>query len=128
MAYFSIGIGGIIGSLLRYFVSLWSGNLLGNSFPFGTLIANIAGAFLLGIFTRKVAESNRANPNYVLAIGTGAIGSFTTLSTLSTETVLLIEKSEWLLAFIYIILSLIGGLGAAWIGYRQRGLKGMGVK
>ncbi|MBU8878343.1 fluoride efflux transporter CrcB [Bacillus sp. FJAT-29790] len=120
MTYVFIGVGGIVGSLLRYFTSVLSVQLWGNQFPFGTLFVNILGAFLLGIFTCRVSQKGNLSPNLVLAIGTGAIGSFTTLSTLSIETVSLIESGAFFSAFLYLLLSMAGGISAAFIGYRWK--------
>ena len=86
-------------------------------FPFGTLVANLTGAFLIGIFTRTFTENEKVNRTLVLSIGTGAIGSYTTMSTLSTETIRLIDHGELILAVLYIVISLIGGLAASWFGY-----------
>lgn len=124
MKYVYIGLGGMAGSLLRYLISIVSIHLFAaepmHSFPFGTLITNISGAFFLGFLTKKASQSRNLNPNFILAIGTGAIGSFTTLSTFSIETVLLIEENAYLCAFLYIITSAIGGSLAAYLGYRRK--------
>lgn len=120
MTYVFVGIGGIIGSLLRFFMSTISVTLWGEGFPIGTLITNILGAFLLGLFTKKISLSERVNQKLKLAISTGAIGSFTTLSTLSTDTILLLDRGSYLYAFFYVILSLIGGLAAVYIGLRKK--------
>ncbi|GAA2707499.1 fluoride efflux transporter CrcB [Cytobacillus oceanisediminis] len=119
-----IGIGGMAGSLLRYIISAQSTQAWGSSFPFGTLIANLAGAFTLGLFTSLVIRQNRLTNEWRLAIGTGAIGSFTTLSTLSSETVMLIDEHAYLNALLYITISLVGGLAAAFAGYHA----GLGKK
>lgn len=118
MTYFFIGIGGIVGSLLRYLISnLNELYFMQDGFPFGTLAANLTGAFLIGIFTRTFTENEKVNRTLILSIGTGAIGSYTTMSTLSTETIRLIEHGEIILAVLYIVISLIGGLAASWFGY-----------
>ena len=127
MNYLSIGIGGVFGSLLRYFFSLSSTYFGYDEFPYGTLFANLLGAYLIGLFTRKITELGYRNKRIILAIGTGGIGSFTTMSAFSVETVRFIERNEWLLAFTYIIISAIGGLLLAFFGYyglRKAGGKG----
>ncbi|WP_102275918.1 fluoride efflux transporter CrcB [Cytobacillus massiliigabonensis] len=117
MIYVFIGIGGIAGSLLRYFVSIWTDHLWAHAFPYGTLIANLTGSFLLGIFTRKYGNNEKVNRMLVLLIGTGAIGSYTTMSTFSTDMIKLIDKGDFGIALLYILLSLTGGLAASWFGY-----------
>lgn len=116
MSYVTIGIGGIIGSLLRYFLSAASSSLWGVGFPIGTLLANLLGAFALGWLTNNVGISRKLPPHIVSGIGTGIIGSFTTFSTFSLETLQLIEHNRLFLALIYVSASFIGGLFLAWLG------------
>lgn len=113
-AYWYVGLGGAIGSLLRYFVSLITIYFFGNGFPYGTLCVNLLGAFLLGWFTTHILY--RKNPALAAAIGTGMIGSFTTLSTLSVDLVFLLERAAYISALIYIIISIFAGLFFAYAG------------
>lgn len=110
-------MGGMIGSLLRYFVSL-STNHFNNGFPAGTLLANLAGSFFLGWFTSRVIARNKLNPLLAGAIGTGLTGSFTTFSTFSVETLILIESGKMGLAIFYVLISAIGGFLLAAVGYK----------
>lgn len=118
MTYIYVGIGGVAGSLLRFLILLTSVAIWGEGFPVGTLIINILGAFLLGAFTKKFSLSGRMNPQLKAAISTGAIGSFTTLSTLSTDVVLLLNRGSYFYAFLYVLLSVIGGLTAVYLGFK----------
>lgn len=102
-----------MGSVLRYGVGLASLQLFGTGFPFGTILVNIIGAFILGWLTAKVIH-----PHVRAAIGTGLIGSFTTLSTLSVDVVTLIHGGKLILAATYIFVSLFGGLFFAAFGFR----------
>lgn len=122
MKYLFIGVGGIAGSLFRFFISYLSAMFLTDGFPFGTLFVNLTGALMLGFFTAKVNNS-QINPHVKLAIGTGAIGSYTTLSTLSMDFVFLIENTSILLAFLYLFVSVMGGLLAVYAGF-QLGRRG----
>lgn len=115
LTFVYVGIGGLMGSLLRYLLYSLSVFQWGNTFPVGTLITNIIGACLLGIFTNKYTQHKGMSAQLKLAISTGAIGSFTTLSTLSTDTVQLLHSGSILLAFLYVLLSLAGGLAAIYI-------------
>jgi CrcB protein len=118
MLYFAIGVAGAVGALLRYFVGVFSYSLLVNDFPFGTLLCNVLGSYMLGWFYTYAANNMFAAPIVRTAIGTGLIGSFTTFSAFSAETVVMVQERRWLFAAIYISVSLWGGLAAAWLGYR----------
>ncbi|WP_181349593.1 fluoride efflux transporter CrcB [Thalassobacillus sp. CUG 92003] len=118
MIYIAVGIGGVIGSLLRYYISVYTGYGWGSTFPFDTFLANLIGCFLLGWVTTYLAKMNWLPSPVSLGIGTGLIGSFTTFSTFSFETVALIKSSEWLIAISYVLGSLWGGLLLAYLGYR----------
>jgi fluoride exporter len=123
--YLAVGIGGIIGALLRYSISMW---FLGMGyFPFaGTLCTNLTGCFLLGYFQGKVKVYEL--PSWlVTGITTGIIGSFTTFSTLSMEVIYYITEGFTILAFTYILVSSVGGYFLAYAGfflstYKKRGV------
>ena len=119
MHYLAVGIGGIIGSLLRYFVGFYAIGLLNSSFPLGTLFANIIGSYFLGLLT-GLGVRRKILPSFLhVSIGTGLIGSFTTFSTFSTEMIQLLQMKYFYEAFTYIVISAIGGLCIAALGYRQ---------
>ena len=108
----------MLGSLLRYLVSLSTNNIFNNGFPVGTLIANLAGSLFLGWFTARIVESSKVNPVLMATVGTGLTGSFTTFSTFSFETLLMIEKGSIGIAIFYVLLSAVGGLLLAAAGYK----------
>lgn len=118
MIYLFVGIAGIVGALLRYnlgmVVDFWWLGL----FPLGTFLANLIGCFALGCFTARFSRVKTIHPYVITAVGTGLIGSFTTFSTFSVETVNLVRESHIFIAFIYVFLSLIGGLFLSWLGYK----------
>jgi fluoride exporter len=118
LVYIGVGLGGLVGSLLRYFVSLTAGGMLNNGFPVGTLLVNLAGSLFLGWFTSKVAARSRMNPLLSASIGTGLTGSFTTFSTFSMETLMLIESGRIGLGIVYVLLSSAGGLLLAAAGFK----------
>ncbi|WP_019119246.1 fluoride efflux transporter CrcB [Brevibacillus massiliensis] len=122
MAYLVIGLAGSIGALLRYYAGLWSHEWWASPFPLGTLITNYLGCFVLAWFSTWVVA--RPVPEWLrLGITTGLIGSFTTFSTFSVETVQLLHAGLFLLALIYVLTSLWGGLLLAWLGYRLAAAK-----
>lgn len=117
MIYIGVGIGGMLGSILRYYVSLASNEVLNVGFPFGTLLANLTGSLFLGWFTSNVIAQKKMNSILATSIGTGITGSFTTFSAFSLETVTLLETGRIGLAIFYILMSALGGLGLAAVGY-----------
>ncbi|MBP1961283.1 fluoride efflux transporter CrcB [Paenibacillus aceris] len=111
-----IGLAGICGALARFGLSmLWNPGTAG-VFPWGTFICNLAGCLLLGFisFTDRLPIPAKLQ----LPITTGFIGSFTTFSTFSYETVYMYKQGHLILALIYVLASLWGGLGLTWVGVR----------
>lgn len=128
MVYFFVGLGGIAGSLLRYGLSMLVVQLWGHEFPVSTLLINITGSFLLGWMTSKYILPKKGHPYLLTALSTGVIGSYTTFSTFCLETVQLIKTNHYLLAFLYIAISSIGGLLFVRLGHGlgERGMKETG--
>jgi CrcB protein len=110
MIYFYVGLGGVAGSLLRYFLSIIAVDIWGSEFPIGTLIINLTGSFLLGWLTTHFTSSKDLHPYLFTALTTGVIGSYTTFSTFCIETIHLFETDEYIYGFLYLIVSLFGGL------------------
>lgn len=115
--YVAIGCGGSIGALLRYLVGTvvpHAGN-----FPLGTLCINIIGCFAMGYLTNFVKRRYFADkPALAKALTTGMIGAFTTFSTVSLETALLVQDGMSHIGLIYLASSTAGGLGAVLLGLR----------
>lgn len=119
MRFLYVGIGGSVGSLLRYLVYQITLVFIKGELVFlGTLFTNLLGAFALGWVTSSLLVSKKIPDHVAAAIGTGLIGSFTTFSTLSVELTMLIQKGHYMLASFYIFSSLVGGLFCANFGYR----------
>ncbi|MEK5332552.1 fluoride efflux transporter CrcB [Lysinibacillus sp. FSL W8-0992] len=108
--FLAIGIGGFFGAMSRYYLSVLLPNTA--NFPTTTLFINLVGCFCLAfLFT---TFTNRTP--LVLGVGTGFLGAFTTFSTFSVETLLLIENNQWVQALSYCLISVLGGLACAWLG------------
>ncbi|AVI40339.1 MULTISPECIES: fluoride efflux transporter CrcB [Bacillus] len=111
-AYLAVFIGGLIGTLCRYELSQ---SVVSQTFPYATLIENVAGSLLLGFSTGYFMFQKRKK--YLAAlIGTGFCGGFTTMSTFSKETILLLQTGQFTLSVTYILLSVIAGIAAALCG------------
>ncbi|MGC8955609.1 MAG: fluoride efflux transporter CrcB [Fervidobacterium sp.] len=112
----SVGIGGLIGSILRYIISLELNSMLSETFiPLGTLLVNVVGSFLLG-FIMQIAIRMTMNPYLKLFLTTGIMGGLTTFSTMSYETFALITHAQYLSAFLNIMLNVVLGLSASFGG------------
>lgn len=116
--YFYVGLAGIIGALLRYLLGVYFNQWWFYDFPMATFLTNLAGSFILGWVTTFLPRLKFVHPYMATALGTGFVGSFTTFSTFSVETVHLMTASKWGTAILYVLLSLWGGLLSSWFGYR----------
>ncbi|MDQ0219930.1 fluoride efflux transporter CrcB [Peribacillus cavernae] len=108
MDLFFIMIGGFLGTICRYQAGEWL--QAENGFPLSTLIINLLGCFLLGWLHSFSGRKTKRNPRLVLVLGTGFIGSFTTFSAFSIETVMLAESGHIWLAILYVVISISFGL------------------
>jgi len=88
----AVVVGAGIGGGLRYAIGLWLAERWGTSFPWHTFVVNISGAFLLGIVMALSAERGLVTPEWRLFLGVGVLGGYTTFSTLSYESIALIER------------------------------------
>lgn len=121
--YLAIAAGGAIGASLRFAVSEWLVHLFGRAFPFGTLLVNILGSFVLGLlYGLLVTEQLAPNP-WRIFIGIGVLGAFTTFSTFSMDTVLLLQQGAWLKAGANVVLNLVLCLTLAWLGLKLGSMK-----
>jgi len=116
LKYIWIGLAGSVGASMRYLIGLL---LITNSlFPFSTLIINLIGCYLLALLTTTLFRMVTIPTNLKLAIGTGLIGSFTTFSTISVETVQLFEDGRYSIGTAYIFCTIFGGLLFSRLGYQ----------
>lgn len=111
-----IAAGGALGALLRYGVAGLAHRLLGPTFPWGTLAANLIGCFLIG-FLWASADRMALSPNIRLFVFTGAIGALTTFSTYGLESIHLLREGEIALGAANIILSNVLGLALVAAGF-----------
>jgi CrcB protein len=113
---FLVAAGGAIGSALRYEYGRLSARLFGIGWPYGTLGVNIIGGLVMGLFAGWLAARAQGGEGMRLFIAVGILGGFTTFSSFSLETMLMIERGEWLSASGYALASVLASVGALAIG------------
>lgn len=111
-----VTIGGGLGSAARYLVSTWAAARFGAEFPYGTLIVNIVGCFIIGAFVTMTTERLIISPYWRLFVTVGIVGGFTTFSSFSYETMHLLQETDVLRAFYNVGLNVIVGFSATWLG------------
>ena len=113
----AIALGGGCGAVVRFLISSGLYQWLGRGLPYGTLVVNVIGSFLIGLLTEALILQRLAfSLEYRAAILVGFIGAFTTFSTFSLETIYLIEEGSLVKAALNIVVSVFGCLFAVWIG------------
>jgi CrcB protein len=116
MLYLIVFIGAGIGGALRHGVNVGATRLLGFDFPFGTLIVNLVGSFLMGLFAGYFAFRPGIGQHVRLFLTTGVLGGFTTFSAFSLDAALLIERHAFGLAAGYVVGSVAASLSALFFG------------
>ena len=108
----AVFIGSGLGGVCRWGLSVW----LNSGHPYGTFAANILGCFIIGLLSRMMPMSDTAR----LLLTVGFCGGFTTFSTFINENLLMMRGGQLVSALLYITLSIVSGLLAAWAGYNIR--------
>ena len=116
MRYLVIGVGAFIGANLRYVLQTWSAGRWGPDFPYGTLIINISGSFILGFFITLATQRLAVSPEWRAFVAVGLLGGFTTFSSFSVETLGLLQAGSWHSAALYLVGNVGLGLLGAYLG------------
>ena len=111
-----ISLGAILGANLRYFVAQYVARLIPSSFPFGTLIINIVGSFIVGFFVIWTTERVLVDPRWRLLVVVGFCGSFTTFSSYAFESMSYFEQGQWALMLANVLSNNLLCLGGALAG------------
>lgn len=112
----AIGVGGALGSVLRYALSAWVQTLAARGFPYGTLVVNVLGCLLMGFLFVLFSDRFSANALWRVGLLVGVLGGFTTFSSFSIETFNLIEQGAILQAVANVLASVLLCLAATWLG------------
>jgi fluoride exporter len=112
-----IGAAGMLGTLARYAVAVWAARRFGEAFPAGTLLVNLAGCFLAGLFFQLTLARLPVGDVLRAAVLVGFLGGFTTFSAYGLQTFALLREGQAGWAALNVAASNVGGLLAAWLGY-----------
>lgn len=112
----AIAGGGAAGAVARYWVSGRVYQWLGTDFPWGTLVVNVAGSFLIGLLATVLLERLPLDVEWRALLIIGFLGAFTTFSTFSWETLALIEQAQYAKAVGNALVSVVACLAATWLG------------
>ena len=116
-AVVSVGIGGALGSMLRFVVTVLAARWFGAGFPWGTLAVNLIGSFILGVIAEfAITGALGISPQVRIFIGVGILGGFTTFSSFTYDTLTLVRDGSTPLALGYVLASIALGLIAVYLG------------
>lgn len=110
----SIAAGGAVGALLRFWFSSGAHLLMGKGFPYGTMLVNVLGSFIIGAVYVFMVERGELSEDWRAFLIIGLLGAFTTFSTFSFETINLIETGEMLKAGLNVLISISFCFTACW--------------
>lgn len=121
MGYLWVALGGALGSVARYWASGFVASRFGETFPWGTILVNISGSFVIGFFAALTSTEGRFGlvPGWFRQqfFMLGVCGGYTTFSSFSLQTLNLVEEREWLYAGANVLLSVVCCLVAVWLGH-----------
>ena len=116
MTFLAISVGAVLGANARYIVGGWLSDRYGSSFPVGTLVINVTGSFVIGLFVVLIGERLVVPDWWRPLVAIGFLGSYTTFSTFSLETLALAQTGSWWLAAINVVGSVGGSLVGVYLG------------
>lgn len=118
-AYFWIAVGSALGGMARYFCSGVAARMIGETFPWGTLIVNVVGSFIIGFFATLTGPDGRVFVGTTARqfVMVGLCGGYTTFSSFSLQTLNLMNDGEWLQASANIAGSVVLCMFAVWAGH-----------
>ena len=112
----AVGAGGAVGSVLRYLLSNVVARAMGSTFPYGTVLVNVIGSFLIGLLYVWMMERVGARPELRAFLIVGVLGGFTTFSSFSLETVTLLMQESHTKAIANVFVSVLLCIGCTWLG------------
>ncbi len=116
LKYVMVGVGGALGSILRFWLGSYIGSRMGTRFPYGTFVINVTGSFLVGFVFALLTARTQWSPNWRYLIPIGFIGGYTTFSSFEYETLRSIQDGQIGHGLLYVCLSVVVGFIAVWGG------------
>lgn len=116
LKYLMVGIGGALGSILRFWLGDYIVGKMGTRFPYGTLVVNVSGSFLVGLIFALLTSRTHWSPNWRYLIPIGFIGGYTTFSGFEYETLRTMQDGQFGLGLLYVAVSVGVGFMAVWGG------------
>ena len=113
--FFWISLAGAAGTGARYLIAVWAARRLGSAFPYGTLIVNLIGCFVIAALMHAALVLGWS-PTVRSAVTIGFIGGLTTYSSFNYETMRLFEEGASATAAVNVAVTILGGLAAGWLG------------
>jgi CrcB protein len=114
--YIWIGLGGFMGANARYLVQQWAAARWGAHFPYGTMLANVSGSFIIAFFLTLATGRLPVSPELRLLVAVGFLGGFTTFSSFTIETFRLVEQNGWSAALLNFTGNTALGFGGVLLG------------
>lgn len=113
---FAIALGGALGAVGRYALSSQITYWIGPGFPWGILLVNVIGCFVMGVLAELGALTLNLSPEMRAFLTTGVLGGFTTFSAFALDSAVMIERGDWTATTVYVAASVIGSIGALFLG------------
>lgn len=117
--YLWVGLGSALGGMGRHWLSGVAAQRFGETFPWGTLVVNVSGSFVIGLFAALTGPDGRwlVNPRFSTFFMAGLCGGYTTFSSFSLQTLNLAREGQWPYAAANAVVSLASCLVAVWLGH-----------
>jgi fluoride exporter len=114
--YFLIALGGALGSLARFWVGSTVASRFGTKFPYGTFVINLTACVIIGFSLAFLGKRTELSPAWRFLVPVGFVGAYSTFSTFEWETFSNLQTGSFLIAALYVVLSVFLGLFAVWCG------------
>jgi CrcB protein len=112
----AIALGGALGAVGRYALSSQITHWIGPGFPWGILLVNLVGCFVMGVIAELGALSLNLSPEMRAFLTTGILGGFTTFSAFALDSAVMIERGDWGATVLYVSASVLGSIAALFLG------------